>query len=392
SVEPGPKPVEHKRTRHFRKRRSIAISAGERVTVGRRLYRTGDSDYLMNGRPCLLRDIQDLFAGTGLGGAHYAIIEQGRIGQILSSKPLDRRALIEEAAGITKFKSRKRATELKLESAKQNLTRLNDIITEVERQVNSLKRQAQKARRYRRLREEMRSLLKIGFAADYHRLNEANERVAHELEEAGRNQGELDLLLSQREAEYRAASGQARVAEDNLTALRERAAAVELEADRARNRRSFDEQQIKELTARIEELNRDQRALDERLALLEEEAERRTATLQSLEAEVGAEQAGLLARETEYQGELGQLRDVESEIEQTRQRLFAEVGITERLRNLSANLEDALRRLELKQTSLTAELEKASVRRDEASSEYSRVGGEVESDARVVLELNAQLA
>src|SRR5262249_32086465 len=115
-------------------------------------------------------------------------------------------------------------------------------------------------------------------------------------------------------------------------------------------------------------------------------------TLQSLEAEVGAEQAGLLARETEYQGELGQLRDVESEIEQTRQRLFAEVGITERLRNLSANLEDALRRLELKQTSLTAELEKASVRRDEASSEYSRVGGEVESDARVVLELNAQLA
>ena len=123
----------------------------------------------MNGRACLLREIQDLFAGTGLGGAHYAIIEQGRIGQILSSKPLDRRALIEEAAGITKFKSRKRATELKLESAKQNLTRLNDIITEVERQVNSLKRQAQKARRYRRLREEMRSLLKIIFAADFYR-------------------------------------------------------------------------------------------------------------------------------------------------------------------------------------------------------------------------------
>src|SRR5262249_58441396 len=71
-----------KKTRHLRKRKAIAISAGERVTVGRRLYRTGDSDYLMNGRTCLLRDIQDLFAGTGLGGSHYAIIEQGRIGQI----------------------------------------------------------------------------------------------------------------------------------------------------------------------------------------------------------------------------------------------------------------------------------------------------------------------
>src|SRR5713226_8140186 len=230
------KPAERKRTRHHRKRRTIAISAGERVTVGRRLYRTGDSDYLMNGRPCLLRDIQDLFAGTGLGGAHYAIIEQGRIGQILSSKPLDRRSLIEESAGITKFKSRKRATELKLESAKGNLTRLNDIISEVERQVNSLKRQAQKARRYRRLREEMRSLLKVIFAADYYRLNEANERVTRELQEAERNQGALDLLLSEHEAEYRAASGHARVAEDDLTALRERAAAVELEADRADRR------------------------------------------------------------------------------------------------------------------------------------------------------------
>src|SRR6185436_1498100 len=129
-----PARADHTRTYRRRKRAQIAISAGERVTVGRRLYRTGDSEYLMNGRPCLLRDIQDLFAGTGLGGAHYAIIEQGRIGQILSSKPLDRRGLIEEAAGITKFKSRKRATELKLESAKLNLTRLNDIISEVERQ------------------------------------------------------------------------------------------------------------------------------------------------------------------------------------------------------------------------------------------------------------------
>jgi chromosome segregation protein len=215
----------------------------------------------MNGRPCLLRDVQDLFAGTGLGGAHYAIIEQGRIGQILSSKPLDRRALIEEAAGITKFKSRKRATELKLESAKSNLTRLNDIISEVERQVNSLKRQAQKARRYRRLREEMRSLLKVVFTADYYRLNEAIERVARELEEAERSQTDFGARIIERETEYRAASAEARAGEDRLTALREKAASLELEADRARNRRAFDEQQSKELAERIDELKADQGSL-----------------------------------------------------------------------------------------------------------------------------------
>src|SRR5262249_56140074 len=99
-------------------------------------------------------------------------------------KPLDRRALIEEAAGITKFKSRKRSAELKLESAKQNLTRLNDIIAEVERQVNSLKRQAQKARRYRRLRDEMRSLLKIVFTPAYYRFNQSLDPIPPPLTDA----------------------------------------------------------------------------------------------------------------------------------------------------------------------------------------------------------------
>src|SRR6185295_18482876 len=386
------KRAEHKRARHPRKRRVIAISAGERVTVGRRLYRTGDSDYLMNGRACLLRDIQDLFAGTGLGGAHYAIIEQGRIGQILSSKPLDRRALIEEAAGITKFKSRKRATELKLESAKQNLTRLNDIISEIERQVNSLKRQAQKARRYRRLREEMRSLLKIIFTADYYRLNESIERIGREMDEAQRNQSTLDVRLAELEAEHRAASAEARAAEDELAELRQRAAAVELEADRARTRRAFDEQQIGELTTRIEEINRDQQKLDERLELLAAEAERRGASLTTLESEVAAGQAELLARESDYQEELGALRTAESEIEQLRQRMLSEIGVTERLRNLSASLEDSLRRLDLKQTSLGTELDRASTRRAEASTEFARVGGEVEGDARRIAELAERIA
>ncbi|HSB10836.1 MAG TPA: AAA family ATPase [Blastocatellia bacterium] len=387
-----PKPAERKRNRQPRKRRVIAISAGERIVVGRRLYRTGDSDYLMNGRPCLLRDIQDLFAGTGLGGAHYAIIEQGRIGQILSSKPLDRRALIEEAAGITKFKSRKRATELKLDSAKQNLTRLNDIISEVERQVNSLKRQAQKARRYRRLREEMRSLLKVIFTADYYRLNESIERVARELDEAEQNQARLDARLSELETEHRAASAEARAAEDQLAELRQRAAAVELEADRARTRRAFDEQQIAELTARIEEIGRDQQALDERLVLLEGEAQRRADSLGTLEAEVASEQADLLAREGAYQEELSRLRAAESDIEQSRQRMLTEIGMTERLRNLSANLEEALRRLEKKQASLSSELERAVARRGEASSEFERVGGEVEVDVRRIAELGERIA
>src|SRR3974377_2298816 len=106
------------------------------VTITRRLFRSGESEYLIDGRPARLRDIQDLFMGTGLGPESYAIIEQGRIGQILSSKPSDRRLILEEAAGISKFKTRKRLAEAKLESSRQNLSRIADILEEVTKQVN----------------------------------------------------------------------------------------------------------------------------------------------------------------------------------------------------------------------------------------------------------------
>ena len=116
--------------------------------------------------------------GTGLGPESYALIEQGRIGQILSSRPTDRRAIIEEAAGITKFKTKKRLAEARLEDAKQNLSRINDIFEEVTRQMNSLKRQAAKAERYARLRDEMRVKLRIVLASKFTEV----EREATELD------------------------------------------------------------------------------------------------------------------------------------------------------------------------------------------------------------------
>ncbi len=146
----GPRGKASKRARGGHKR--AALGRPGEVVVGRRLYRSGQSEYLINGRTARLRDIQDLFMGIGFGPDSYAIIEQGRIGQVLSSKPSDRRAIIEEAAGITKYKTKKRLAETKLESSKLNLSRVNDIFVEVEKQLASLKRQASKARRYAEVR------------------------------------------------------------------------------------------------------------------------------------------------------------------------------------------------------------------------------------------------
>ncbi len=149
----------------IRRRKFHRTPQNGEIVITRRLFRTGESEYLLNGKLCRLRDIQDIFMGTGLGPESYAIIGQERIGQLLSSKPHDRRAIIEEAAGITRFKTKKRLAELRLESAKQNLARVDDIFEEVTRQMNSLKRQAAKAERFAAVRDELRTRLRVVLAS-----------------------------------------------------------------------------------------------------------------------------------------------------------------------------------------------------------------------------------
>src|SRR2546423_13060434 len=233
-----PKTTHH---RHWRQRRSIALdfAPGEAVSVTRRLYRSGESEYLLNDRPCRLRDIQDLFSGTGLAGGHYAIIEQGRIGQILSAKPMDRRTIIEEAAGITKFRVRQRAAEARLESARSNLSRVSDIISEIERQVNRLRRQAAKARRYRILREELRELLRRVYVGEDRSLAALLEQSQAHLNAATEEEHRLTADLAQREEASRAATHQARELEDELAQVRAAVADAALQRDRRLRVRAF---------------------------------------------------------------------------------------------------------------------------------------------------------
>src|SRR6201987_3434639 len=128
------------------------------IRVTRRVYRDGNSEYLLNKTPCRLRDIQSLFADTGIARTAYSMMEQGRIDMILSSRPEDRRAVFEETAGITKYKTQKREALRKLEATEANLLRIGDVIKEVKRQIGSLQRQAGKARRYQALSGDLRVL------------------------------------------------------------------------------------------------------------------------------------------------------------------------------------------------------------------------------------------
>ncbi len=151
------------------------------VTITRRLFRDGTSHYLINKTPCRLRDVTDFFLGTGVGTKAYSIIEQGRIGMIVSARPQDRRSIIEEAAGITKFKSKKRATERKLEQTRQNLLRVSDIVAELDKRMGALKRQAQKAERYRRYKAEVKDIELWKAAHKYLEMRARHQVLASEL-------------------------------------------------------------------------------------------------------------------------------------------------------------------------------------------------------------------
>ena len=145
------------------------------ISVARRLFRSGESEYYINKVPCRLKDITDLFLGTGVGHRAYSIVEQGKMDFVLNAKPEERRILIEEAAGVTKYKDRKAAAQRKMEATQQNLVRLNDVIGEIKRQINSLNRQAKKAERYKGFREEVRAL-ELGQAAQTWRNLEAQRQ------------------------------------------------------------------------------------------------------------------------------------------------------------------------------------------------------------------------
>jgi chromosome segregation protein len=231
----------------------IHLKPGE-VVITRRLYRSGQSEYLINGRTARLRDIQELFMGMGLGPDSYAIIEQGRIGQILSSKPMERRAILEEAAGISKYKTKKRLAEAKLESSKANLARVNDILVEVEKQLGSLKRQASKARRYSELRDEMRGLLKSVLASRARELDAEAERLAEQLRAVGESEGREARALDALEAERERLESRSYELDAELRQNQNHLGQCALELDRAENRIGFNRQRLEELARRSTQL------------------------------------------------------------------------------------------------------------------------------------------
>jgi chromosome segregation protein len=359
------------------------------VEVTRRLYRSGESEYLINGEVVRLRDVHDLLMDTGLGAKAYAIIEQGKIGQILSGKPTDRRQIIEEAAGVTKYKARRRAAELKLEASQQNLTRIDDIVFEVEKQRNQLKRQAARARRYRRLRDELRGWEKLLFARRYRALASTIESTRAALRTRRQEETRAVDRLAAVERELGELRARLGGAESEATATRERAHACEIEIDRREGQIALASQQIEALEVRADELAQEIRELEDRrapLAVAVEEAAEASgrSAVERTEAE-----AALRADTDAYNEARARLEGLEGDVEAARKEVYTAISAVTALRHAiegamqaRERVLDTLGRLQAEASDLAVDLEKVQGEREAASAGLRRAQEDLEVTGR----------
>ena len=287
------------------------------VSVARRLYRTGESEYILNKNACRLRDIQDLLAGTGVNPKAYALMDQERLNHVLTAKPWERRVFIEEAAGVARYKQQRSETQGKLDATRQNLQRVRDVMDEVKRQLNSLERQAKKAQQYKALHQEKQSLALAMLAADFAALLARQEAVARDMERLAAERGERDARIAQlaaREATQRVAIQEA---EYLLADLKQAVQKLQLEAERLISRRE-------QLTLQVAELGEEEVRLAEEIRGI---GERRVA----LHAERVDKIQGLGDAEARQIEVARRIAEMEADLEQARGRL---AGHRERLEAL----------------------------------------------------------
>ncbi len=344
------------------------------IMVTRKLYRNGDSDYLINKAPCRLLDINELFMDTGVGARAYSIIEQGKVGTLVSAKPEERRSLIEEAAGVTKFKSRKKTAVRKMDATRQNLIRLGDIISEVRRQISSLQRQSNKAEKFRELRRESRQ---IELSLSGNRLRCLDDEIALLQEQ---EQGDVEVLDK---LDNRLEEGDLRLEEKQL------------QLTEAENRYHQSQQQDYQLGADIQRLESEltlvkrqqEQALqqehqsraeidqcDERVEELERESSELRAQQQESKDSLADLEAQMTAGETALNQALERDREASQSFEKCRQALMEQFAQSSRLQNRREEIERRLGAEKQRQKQLQDELTQIDQRRAELDRQLEQLG------------------
>jgi chromosome segregation protein len=368
------------------------------VTITRRVFREGGSEYFLNKTPCRLRDIHNLFMDTGIGRTAYSVMQQGRIDAVLSTKPEDRRAIFEEAAGITKYKAQKKEALRKLEATEANLLRLADIIREVKRQIGSLQRQAGKARRYQSLIADLKMLELHHAKQQWETLEIQRGETMAQLDSLSVRQGEMEVDIEAKESEASAQRAALEEMESKLNAARQAVNDLRTRISNHENRLIFNEERTREFDGLIERYRSDVAASEEKFRTQEEELHTTDAELQQITDMLAGElrhmeekqvaTASLAARRAELEGSLSSfVQDaarIENRISQLRGHIAGVNQAREGAEARLAMLADETRQIEFAFAQLTES-------RGHAEAELARANAELEGQTAEVSATEAAL-
>ena len=322
----------------------------EEVCVTRRIFRDGKGEYLLNKTPCRLRDIHELFMDTGIGRSSYSIMEQGKIDLILSSRPEDRRAVFEEAAGITKFKAQKREALRKLEYTEANLVRVNDIMREVKRQIGSLQRQAGKARRYQALCTDLK-VLELNFVRRQHdQISESQRDLSHKLRSLEFRWSETSTALEEGESAIAGHRTRLTELEQQVESSRQSMQSIRDRMVQAQSRAAHNGEICEQLRQTINRCDQEIAASRERQRVQREEMGRTDEQVSKVAAELTERSAALDALQA-------RLRESAGRRESSKQSMEALRGEVSKAENESLRLQGELAGLEARREATQARIE-----------------------------------
>lgn len=336
------------------------------VEVTRRVYRSGESEYLMNKAACRLKDVQELFMDTGIGTSAYSLIGQGKIDLILSTKPEDRRYLLEEAAGIIKYKTRKRVAMRKLDSAEQNMLRLNDIIAEVDRQMRSLKRQVNAAIRHREYTQELRALEIRNAWLQFNELSGHVADLQDRLKGVTDQYQELTTKTSRQEAELESVNLKRIEMDKTLSERREKEHSAATEMERLESKIALLNKEIEFANTRHKEALETREEILQQAANMQDEAGVADEQSNTLTVEVETCTAALAQRQVEHEQAIQRLAEAESLVEELRNMSLESVNTRNRAQTALetmtvsiANIQNQLETLEEENATLQNRLQTA---------------------------------
>ncbi len=333
----------------------LAIDFDE-VTVSRRIYRSGESEYLINQTPCRLKDINELFYDTGIGKEGYSIIGQGQIDSIISGKPEERRELFDEAAGIVKFKRRKSASEKKLEEEKQNLLRVNDILSELEKQIGPLEKQAEKAKIYLKKKEELKTLDVNMFLLENNQIKSKFDDASEKYEIADKQLQDTNQQYESIKEEYDSVAGKIELLEEQIEEERKTISQTDVTRGKLEGEINVLKEQIRSIAGNEEHQSSRKTILLTQVADKEKEIQELKSKKDSIEAELSKEQSEKKELEDILLHTQNKIAEFNHAIENGKNTIIASLNERAEIKSKLERMETMIEQIAIQKSQLTSKL------------------------------------